>query len=58
MKNLHWIIVALLVLAILGLPVWHNASGQGAARVPSEEAQALRSSGGRNIQGGGTRLGK
>ena len=58
MKSLHWVVVALVVLALLGLPVWHNLSGLGAASVPSAEAKTLRSTQGRNIQGGGTRLGK
>ena len=58
MKSLHWSVVALVVLALLGLPVWHNLSGMGAASVPSVEAQTLRSSQGRNVQGGGIRLGK
>ena len=58
MKGMHWTIVALMVAALVGLPIWHNLSGQGALRVPSEEAKALRSTQGRNVQGGGTRLGK
>jgi len=68
MKNLHWIIVLLLVLALLGLPAWYALNGVGAQAIPAEIESgdqsnrgapgSLRSVRGRTIIGGGRRVGK
>ena len=34
MKNLHWVIVLLVVLALLGLPAWYALNGVGAQAIP------------------------
>jgi len=68
MKNLHWVIVLLLALALLGLPAWYALNGVGAQSIPAEIEPAdqsnrgtpgsLRSVRGRSIIGGGRRVGK
>ena len=70
MKNLHWVIVLLVVLALLGLPAWYALNGVGAQAIPVAAATgtgddtnrgtpgSLRSARGRSIIGGGRRVGK
>lgn len=58
MRTLHWIIVALLVLALLVTPAWYSLKGVGATAIPGEQVKTLRSKNNRSTSGGGTRLGK
>lgn len=69
MKSLHWLIVGVFIVALLGVPVWYATTGQGAQPVPGDQEQGarsagdgqnktIRSSGGRSIVGGGRRYGK
>jgi len=58
MKSLHWLIVGLLIVALLGVPAWYVKTGQGAQPVPGEQEKVLRSNQGRSIVGGGRRYGK
>lgn len=59
MKKLHYPILALLIVAILGLPVWYTVRGGGAEAVPGTGSNAvLRSKDGRSYVGGGPRVGK
>ena len=58
MKSLHWLLVGVLMIALLGLPIWYTLTGQGAQSVPGEQEKVLRSRQGRSVAGGGTRLGK
>lgn len=59
MKRLHYPILALLVLAIVGLPAWYAVRGQGAEAVPGTGGkEVLRSNSGRTYVGGGPRVGK
>lgn len=58
MKRLHYPLLALLIVAILGLPVWYSLRS-GAEAVPGVGANAvLRSKDSRNYVGGGPRVGK
>jgi len=59
LKKLHYPLLALLILAILGLPAWFAVRGGAAEAVPGKGANAvLRSKDGRTIVGGGPRVGK
>ncbi len=70
MKQLHWLIVALIAIMLIGLPVWYASNGIGAQTLAvssvissggndsSGTARRLRSSGNRSIIGGGRRYGK
>jgi len=58
MKSLHWLIVGVLVVALLGVPAWYVKTGQGAQAVPGEQEKVLRSGQKRSIVGGGRRYGK
>jgi len=58
MRSLHWIIVGVLMLALLGIPSWYTLTGQGAQAIPGAKAQTLRANNNRSVVGGGTRLGK
>lgn len=59
MKQLHYPLLAMLILAILGLPAWFAVKGGGAESVPGSGANAvLRSKDGRTYIGGGPRVGK
>ena len=58
MKSMHYVIVAAMVAALVGLPSWYAASGAGAEPVPGTGANVLRSTSGRTYVGGGPRSGK
>jgi hypothetical protein len=59
MKRLHYPILALLIVAIVGFPAWYSVKGQGADAVPGAgEKEVLRSKSGRTYVGGGPRVGK
>ncbi|MEM7255871.1 MAG: hypothetical protein AAF404_00625 [Pseudomonadota bacterium] len=59
MKRLHYPLLALLVLAIVGFPTWYSVRGQGAEAVPGAgQKEVLRSNSGRTYVGGGPRVGK
>lgn len=58
MKSLHWLLVGVLMIALLGVPLWYTLTGQGAQSVPGEQEKVLRSRQGRLVTGGGRRLGK
>jgi len=59
LKQLHYPLLALLILAILGVPAWYAVKGGGAEAVPGVGANAvLRSKDGRTYIGGGPRGGK
>lgn len=67
MKQLHWFIVALLVIALIGLPIWYSKQGIGTQTLAASEshttstggvARDLRSSKNRRIVGGAGRFGK
>ncbi len=66
MKSLHWLIVGVFIVALLGAPAWYVTTGQGVQRVPGDlekeagdgQSKTIRSSGGRSIVGGGRRYGK
>ncbi len=58
MKRLHYPLLALLIVAILGLPAWYSLHSE-AESVPGTGANAvLRSKDNRNYVGGGPRVGK
>jgi len=58
-KQLHYPLLAVLILAILGLPAWYAMRGKGAEAVPGSGSSAvLRSKDGRTYVGGGPRVGK
>ncbi len=58
MKSLHYMIVGVLMIAIVGLPSWYATKGAGADAVPGAGAKVLRSKSGRTYVGGGPRAGK
>lgn len=59
MKQLHYPLLALLVVAIVGVPSWYAVRGGSAESVPGTGANAvLRSKDGRAYVGGGPRVGK
>ncbi len=59
MKQLHYPLLALLIMAIIGLPAWYAVRGSGAEAVPgSGSKEVLRSKNGRVYVGGGPRVGK
>jgi len=58
MKSLHYLIVAVMLGAIVGVPSWYAAVGAGAEAVPGAGAKVLRSKSGRTFVGGGPRHGK
>ena len=59
MKRLHYPLLGLLVLAIVGLPAWYSVRGHGAEAVPGVgDKEVLRSKSGRTYVGGGPRVGK
>jgi len=59
MKQLHYPLLALLILAIVGLPAWYSVRGGGAESVPGAGSkEVLRSKNGRVYVGGGPRVGK
>jgi len=58
MSKLHWPIVLLLLLALIGLPAWYVYAGKGALGIPGSEVKALRNAQNRSVAGGGVRLGK
>ena len=59
MKQLHYLLLALVILAIVGVPTWYTVRGAGAEAVPgSGSKQVLRSKDGRAYVGGGPRVGK
>ena len=59
MKRLHYPLLGLLIVAILGLPAWYSLRS-GAEAVPGTGANAavLRSKDNRTYVGGGPRMGK
>lgn len=59
MKQLHYPLLALLIMAIIGLPTWYAVRGGGAEAVPGVGSkEVLRSKNGRTYVGGGPRVGK
>lgn len=59
MKRLHYPLLALLLVAIVGLPSWYALKGSSAEPVPGEGGkEVLRSKSGRTFVGGGPRQGK
>jgi len=57
MKQLHYPLLALLIVAIVGLPAWYAV--RGAEAVPGVGSkEVLRSKDGRGYVGGGPRVGK
>jgi len=40
MKSLHWLIVGVFVVALVGVPAWYVKTGQGAQAVPGEQEKA------------------
>ena len=59
MKRLHYPLLVLLFLAIIGLPAWYAVHGGSAESVPGNGAsEVLRSKDGRSYVGGGPRFGK
>lgn len=58
MKRLHYPLLGLLIMAILGLPAWYSLHS-GAEAAPGVGGSALlRSTGNRNYVGGGPNVGK
>ncbi len=58
MKRLHYPLLGLLIVAILGVPAWYSLRA-GAEPVPGVGANAvLRSKDNRSYVGGGPRVGK
>ena len=59
MKRLHYPLLVLVLLALVGLPSWFAVRGGSAEPVPGEGGrEVLRSNSGRTIVGGGPRSGK
>ncbi len=59
MKKLHYPLLTLLILAIIGLPAWYAVHGNAAEAVPGVGSkEVLRNKNGRVIVGGGPRVGK
>lgn len=58
MKVLHWLLVVIIAIAMLGFPVFYTLSAPGAADLPGPEVKNLKAARNRNISGGGPRLGK
>ncbi len=60
MNSLHYLVVGVLMMALVGLPSWYATKGAGAEAVPGAGAGAkvLRSNSGRTYIGGGPRNGK
>ena len=59
MKKLHYPLLMLLLIAIIGLPGWYAIHGGSAESVPGTGDNAvLRSKDGRGYVGGGPRSGK
>ena len=59
MKKIHYPLLCLVLIAIVGLPAWYAVRGGGAEAVPGKGANAvLRSKDGRTYVGGGPRVGK
>lgn len=71
MKQLHWLIVGIVVVALIALPVWYATNGVGAQTLAVSATSAsnngsdgdgttrsLRSSRNRSIVGGARRYGK
>ncbi len=59
MKRLHYPLLALLLIAIVGLPSWYAVNGSSAEAVPGKgDKEVLRSKSGRTYVGGGPRVGK
>lgn len=59
MKQLHYPLLALLIVAIVGLPGWYAVRGGSTESVPGTGAnEVLRSKDGRAYVGGGPRVGK
>ncbi len=59
MKKLHYPLLLLLILAIIGMPAWYAVRGSAAEAVPGVGSkEVLRSKNGRVYVGGGPRVGK
>ena len=59
MKQLHYLLLVLLILAIVCVPAWYAVHGASAESVPGTGAnEVLRSKDGRSYVGGGPRSGK
>ncbi len=59
MKRLHYPLLLLLLLAIVGFPSWYAVKGSSAEPVPGDGGkEVLRSKSGRTVVGGGPRRGK
>ncbi len=59
MKRLHYPLLALLIIAIVGFPAWYAVRGSAAEPVPGVgDKEVLRSKSGRTYVGGGPRVGK
>lgn len=59
MKRLHYPLLALLLVALVGVPSWYAVRGNSAEAVPGDGGkEVLRSKSGRTYVGGGPRFGK
>ncbi len=58
MKVIHWLLVAIIAIAMLGFPVFYTLSAPAAATVPGPEVKNLKDARNRTVAGGGPRLGK
>ena len=59
MKRLHYPLLLLLIVAIVGFPGWYAVRGGAAEAVPGDGGkEVLRSKSGRTYVGGGPRVGK